>query len=203
MRTLRTFCLIFALLVGFASMAGPAKISNDSVVALRAEDGSIFCSGFVINSEKRYVMTADHCLRVQIQPIMNEKRGWEVFHLPALDVAILQADAVFAVPALKANQEMPKPGDKVVFKGYADGRESVRTLEGKVIMPAFFSRPDQPPYMMWAPAIIPGMSGGPTLDSDGKVVSINSAYVDEGTSLSISRPMWMIYKLTQEFWGPQ
>lgn len=201
MMTLRYICLVFAVLVGCAAAAKPdPKVDvRRSIVALQNESGDIFCTGFVIDRQRRHVMTADHCLKQQEQPIMNQKRGWEIYHIPDLDVAILKADAVWNVPALKPRMTILDGDGKIAAYGYAWGKDVIRRIDGKITLPVFFFTPDGPPFTLYTPNVIQGMSGGPVVDEDGLVVGINQM-TRTNPNMSITRPMLFIYSLSKDYW---
>ena len=209
MKRVVALSLLAALLL-LAIPSSPASARQDpiprSVVSLHyvdEKDRGIFCTGFVIDTKRRYVMTADHCIQAVLQPQIMQKRAWEVAHIPALDVSIVQADAAWEIPALKMRKEPLVAGLKLRAYGYADGNEPVRRIDGQVVFHSFvfLSNPNYPLFL-YRPKAIEGMSGGPIVDEAGKVISV-CQQVSDRHDLAISLQPEALWAVTQEWWGPQ
>ncbi len=185
--------LILSLTVNLKS--GP--IPYTSIVRLTTFDGKGFCSGFVINEERHLVLTADHCL--DRLPLIKGQPAPEVFHVPALDIAILDAPGVIGLDAFESRVEEVPPNLKIAAVGYAGGEEEFTQMEGAVIFPLADPAPGVGLMTLMSPAFKAGMSGGPILDPEGKVIGIVQM-TNDGHNLSVSRPISLIREAIREFW---
>ena len=196
MRLIAVLLIAAFLFLPIASTSAKDPI-RDAIVELKDKDGNTFCSAFVINKKIKLLMTADHC--VKTVPFVNKVEVEEVFHIPALDVAIIKAPNLGSNQlSLDATERVIKARETVTSYGYANGK-SLKTVKQRVMIELLIIPPrDQ--FMLIAPAIIPGMSGGPVLDVFGKVVSINQMYGEPPSNVALSVPMTIIYPLSRHFW---
>lgn len=183
---------------GFTSTPSPAN----SILPLYTNDGKqIVCTAFVINTEKRYLMTADHCIAVVEQPMVKGVNAWEVGHYPMLDISILEAPAAYQLPALRVRPaDAPLSYDEpITMYGFASGHTRLKVMDGKTIFPIITVANLPRIFTLYRPSAISGMSGGPVLDTNNRVVTIIMQGKDDA-DLSISTEMNQIYEATKEFW---
>lgn len=187
--------------VGAAAPIFPSYAS--SVVVLTLEGGQPVCSAFVINKAKRLVMTADHCMQTPDKRFVRVDQVVEIFHVPFLDVAILEVGAGNALsPALAPD---PRPftqaGQRAKAVGFANGT-SLREIKLEVTFPTFFFSEASGPFVLLHPDIKFGMSGGPVIresSAGNGVVGVNSM-IEDRAKLTMQRPFEIIYGFTREFW---
>lgn len=192
---------IFLLLLALLSTAAtPPSPPTYSTLKLQVEDGRVFCSAFVINEKKHLIMTADHCMGSEVIWVEG-REAREIFHVPELDVAIMEAPATHQ-RSLEPRLDIPTPGEPLRALGYAGGVQAVKTLNMRLLLPVIKIFPMEGLWVLYAPANQPGMSGGPIVDEGGRVVTI-SQQMNNKPDVSISHPMFEIYQVTKEYWEIQ
>lgn len=163
--------LMFALPTVFASpdwRIAAEKIAK-SAVFISSPEGS--CTGFVIDNDRDYVLTAAHCdakeLFVDQTPAKvvhkDVKKDLLVVHIEDLDR-----------PALKLAKDNPKTGDEVASFGYGYGLERpmfrvTHISDDKIFIPY---EGIGGPLVAVDTTFVPGQSGGPVINSEGEVVMI-------------------------------
>lgn len=198
MRRFTTLLLVLAMLFATFGLAKAPKI-QDSIIPLYSNNGKdIICTAFVIDTKRRYLMTADHCLVADSQPMVKGKLAWEVFHLPEFDISIIQADAVWEIPALVPGVTAPVVDQKLRGYGYAEGKNKIAEVDAEVIFPAIGLPGAESTFILYTPGVIPGMSGGPLMTS-GKVVGVMQM-VHKRFPLGLSRSIDVIYERTKDYW---
>lgn len=135
---------------------------------------SYVCTGFVIN--KHRVMTAAHCVGEAMTA-----DGIAVKVLKAdetTDLALLDVDT--NKPALAFQDRPLERGDALTALGYGFGWTRILVLEVKVLL-VDYTPPgtDLAAGMFVDGGYIGGMSGGPVVDANGKVVSIVQRSVEK------------------------
>lgn len=142
------------------------KVLKDSVVLLEADDG--LCSGFVINKEQNYVLTAAHCdgasLYAHQRPVVR------VYKDRKFDLMILQVDGL-RKPALPIASDNPKVGDEVASYGYGMGLDNPILRVSRISEVAVMIEQGGP-FIMVDGAFLAGQSGGPVMNKLGEVVMI-------------------------------
>lgn len=192
--------LLLVLIVALTSIGATMPLSpliERSIVRLEAPQGT-YCTGFVIDTAKGYVLTADHCIQGYPNPIINGLTAEEIFYVPQLDIAVLKAPGVLGLPALKARTKVWDEGMKITFYGYAAGLE-LKVIKGSVLLPLMLSPGIDTPSALMKPAIEKGMSGGPVLDSEGMVVAINQKTFP-GVGLAVGVPAPIIKAYVEDYW---
>lgn len=191
--------VFLALLVGLVAVTSTAttNILPTSVVPLVSSTGDVFCSSFIIDTARKYLLTADHCLAGQ--PFVNGAPAEEVYHDQSLDVSVLKAPGLISGPALKASPVV-EWYDPVTMIGYADGQVPAKKIKSQVLLPVVSVETIPGRWTVYEQVVIPGMSGGPIVrNSDGTVVGIVQLGSDKG-KYSISRPIADVYESTKQFW---
>ena len=133
-----------------------------------------FCSGFVINAESDYVLGALHCMTEA------QNRGWKdvkgdgkdfriIQTYPAQDLIMVQAES--DRPALLPRTKPTPIGLEVTGIGYSSGLRRL-TFAPTVVLGLGPLHSSLVIVRTRGPAFSGGMSGGPVVDSDGKVVTI-------------------------------
>lgn len=145
-----------------------------------AASTDIICTAFLV--EHRLVSAA-HCFDIDVDEgdLVGETRylhgGQPVQALTVIhDFAILGRYSTFWVPTrgLELAEYQPPPGAPVWAFGYAWGMPEIGMAAGYV-----FGYPAETPYFGGLPCqrftlnVIGGMSGGPVVDAEGKVISQN------------------------------
>ena len=140
-----------------------------SLVALTNQEGKIFCSGFVIHPDKDYIQTALHCITE------SEHLDWEinvdgkpsklVFVSRLYDLAVLQSPT--SKPHLLPTTKATVQGMMLTGLGHGLGLKKVLFAPTRVRVPLHQQR-----FVIVDEAFTSGMSGGPVIDEEGKVVSI-------------------------------
>lgn len=148
---------------------------SPSVVFLEAVDGqgnpTGYCSGFIINVEKKYVLTAAHCDAEKI--LVNGTPTYRMFKDARKDLMVLRASAVDGTgPAIALAANNPKVGDEVAAIGFGFALEKVMVRISHISITNLDIEGLSGPFIMVDAGFMPGQSGGPVLDSEGKLVAI-------------------------------
>ena len=203
----RTLSVFFALLLFIAAPVQSFNWSNiatrlqESSFAISTLEGKIYCTGFVVDNKRDYALTADHCMHnrwveeggTMVDGVVPE----ELWGDDALDVAVLHIPGIDR-PELKPQFKPARAGQEMGSFGFA--RESglkehfragvVSGVEAVVDgLDGAWTVTDQP--------FIGGMSGGPVVDTDGKLISM----VQRSNSVTgIGRSIQEIWLATRSYW---
>jgi putative serine protease PepD len=172
------------------SIAGMAAHVLPSVVSVSVADAS--GSGFVI-SEDGYVLTNNHVIAGAadggtIELVLSDGRRLEgelVGTSPSYDIAVLHVDVDGLRPVVFGDSRSVVVGDPVVAIGSPLGLDATVTsgIVSALERPVTAGDPSDQSYinaLQTDAAINPGNSGGPLVDSNGRVIGVNSAIATVG-----------------------
>lgn len=177
-----------------------ARLQSSTVAIACANHAQNTCTAFSINRDQGLYMTAAHCVPASYsadevdEPRIDGQPFTIVFLSTELDLAIVQA--AVKRPALEPRATPLLVGSEVVSYGYGYGSPAPILRTG-VISGFMADASTGAEWQMLDNALVGGMSGGPIVDREGKVVGVNSKSDGlSGLSLSIGQ----ILRATQ-FWG--
>ena len=202
---------VLASLLALSLLAAPALAHDWSDVAYRLSqatamltnwEGKGFCSAFSIDNKRDYMMTAAHCVdHAREGFLVDNTIPSIVLHNRDIDVAVLYVEGMKR-EELKPRTKPIRVGIEVGSFGFAleDGFLShFRTGNVSSITDAGLFRGDSSEILVYVDqALIGGMSGGPVVDTDGKVVTVNQ--LSDRTKHSAGVNIGAIYRATKEFW---
>lgn len=126
------------------------------------------CTAFAI-ADRRF-LTADHCVMGSQDFELDGNKVTVTKEDPWLDLAILVAD--IKKPALEVSTSPVYLGDELISIGYAYGMARPTVLWHRVTHYSFSPWLNAQPGIVVTPEFIEGMSGGPVIDTEGKVVMV-------------------------------
>lgn len=210
-RVLASLLLVLLLLLPIYAhdwTAATARVERSLVRVTHPHDagGEYVCTGFSINKRHSNILTAYHCIQMDL----NDPDSPEAEHVyvdgqlayvlakwPDYDLVILSG--TWRKPSLDYRQEPVRKGLPVAALGFAYGRVTDMLLTGVIAAPsADWGIPG--PEGNWQTVdrpFIGGMSGGPIFDEFGDVVGVVQQ-ADDWTG--ISRPLSEIVQLTKRYW---
>lgn len=176
-----------------------------SIVAIEEDDQAGFsysCTGFSINPGKAYILTANHC--VSMGPFTVDGVPSYIVHAaPELDMAIV-VNTAQAKPALHYRKAPIHAGTPVAAIGYAYSLPQPAFKQGTISMPwtNYVAVDDQKriemgPWTMLDFPLIPGMSGGPIFDQDGRVVGVT---LRTDNYEGVTRPLGAMMSVAGPYW---
>jgi S1-C subfamily serine protease len=163
------------------------------------------CTASSIDEQRGMFLTANHCVNSK-QVRVNWQIAWVVKADVKLDLAVLQSPGV-RLPALKPYTGIILAGMDIASFGHAYGWELPLFRGGHVSHP-YMLVPEVTaayPYLdgrflVMDYALIGGMSGGPVVNPDGLLVSINQ--MGNGVQ-GLGQPIDVILGATAGFWAGQ
>lgn len=175
---MRRIILLAAL---FSLAASPTWQIERSIVSVQfttyndeGEPGTHYCTGFVVDAAKGYVLTAEHCVpKDDKTPLLVADVVSEVIKKNA-DLAIVKIEPMSA-PPLEIGGEVEILDPVIVIGyGYKDLHRFRRNVSTKDISDRKKKVDLECELIGLDGPLAPGMSGGPIL-KDGKVVGISQA----------------------------
>lgn len=146
------------------------KLHNSVVfIEMSSPDEKGSCSGFVIDEKRGYVLTAGHCDGEKVT--IDGTQSVKMFKDERKDLMVLRA-LTSSRPALKLAKTLPDIGDDVASMGYGLGLEQPLFRIGHVSSNHLNIESLSGPFVMTDISQVPGMSGGPIVNSVGDVISI-------------------------------
>lgn len=155
------------------------------------------CTGFIINQRENYVLTAHHCLGEQVR--VDGMMSYIVKDSDRLDLTILVNLASPGRPALKPSSKQLRRGLPVAALGYGHAQASLTSKTGAIMAPAFTWHGFPGVYFLVDFGLVSGMSGGPMVDAEGRVVSINQQ-TDPDTMTGLGRPLSVLREFAKGYW---
>lgn len=132
------------------------------------------CSGFVIDTARKYVMTAQHCQPAEAGVVWVDRVPAKVVSRDVKkDLMVVVADLLDpSRTALKLADKNPVRGQEVMSAGYGFALErpffrKASVQDDQLMMPDIGG-----PFISTDAAFVGGQSGGPVVDINGDVVSI-------------------------------
>jgi S1-C subfamily serine protease len=161
-------------------------------------------SGFV-SHRKDWVITNYHAIsdvvlepeEYQLRITSLKEKGLKV-QILAVDVvndlAILKLDIPMEVPLLEIRETLPKIGEQ----GYSMGKPG--SYQHSIVSGTFNGMNDESavPNIIFSGAINGGMSGGPTLDDQGRVVGVNVASSSNDQLIGLAVPAEVLGRLIRK-----
>ena len=163
-------------------------IPSSSVVKVDIASGH--CSGVHVGDG--FFLTARHCFGELNYPSnytvsVNDEDTYIKWTWKSHDVALLKVPSMSAYPSAKVSCKMPAIGDPVKAEG--NGRNTGWVITFGTVVGLESKNKDEPYMFMHSAPVADGMSGGPLWNTDGEVIAINVARLNENTSFSISSPI--------------
>ena len=173
---------------------------SQATAMLTSWDGEGFCSAFAIDKKRDYFLTAEHCVSVGSKNggfLVDNAIPWVVYSNPDLDVAVLYVEGSER-PDLQPRTKLIKVGMEVGGFGFAleDGIKA-HFRAGNVSTVGTINDREKI-WVIVDQAGIGGMSGGPMVDVDGKVVFVNQ--ISDRQRHFAGRSIEEIHRATAQFW---
>lgn len=172
---LLTISMIFVSCAAFKPKTRQEVIATTELSLLRIShdiDGKheFTCTGFIINSAKGQGITAKHCV------VNDDGSPVETLLVNGFPTEIIKTSETLALikvnvmlgPPLDLRKDLPNKGEDVIGLGYGFGDYVVMVRHIGNPKPGFGGKQD---IVLDGP-LAPGMSGGPVVDMDGKVVGL-------------------------------
>lgn len=170
--------LLFVLLLATSTSLGAMDTWSAIVERLHkavvpvANASDTMCTAFVINTEKKYVMTAAHCFDATLY--VDGSPAKVVSRDPKKDFMVLVVPELGDLPALVLAKDGPKVGDEVGSFGYGYGLERpmfrvTHISDDNTYIP---EEGIGGPLLVFDTAFVGGQSGGPVVNQAGEVVAI-------------------------------
>lgn len=166
-----------------------ADVKND-----KGEDAEKVCTGFTINEKKGYVLSAAHCLGPN-SLFVDDILAVVTFVDQEHDLLVI-TNLGDSHPALKYRRKPVQAGLPALALGFGYGEYDVISKIAHIANPAF-EGPDGDVWLMFDSGYVHGMSGGPVLDMDGRVMGTVQR-TDDVTGAG--RPLAVMLELTGKFW---
>lgn len=189
------------LLTLAAALAAPPGLERsleapplDAVVLV--EQGSTSCAGAVVSPDG-LVVTAYHCVAAGGRPLLRTRGGRRVVGRVravdrAADLALVEAPELAGAPWIPVADHAPSPGEPVAALGHPYGARlplgfmqgTLRWSVSRGVVSAV-----GPVALQFDAAVNPGNSGGPLVDSQGRLVGVVSRKTAGGEGLGFgARP---------------
>ncbi len=140
-------------------------------------------SKFILHPEKYQLEALDH---------VNEVYMVKVLQIDVInDLALIELQGVESTPLLELAHEQPEKGEEIFSLG------NPRDL-GMTVVPGTFNGKTTHSYydrILFSGSINPGMSGGPVLNREGKVIGVNVA--TSGNQISFLVPLEKLKQLVE------
>jgi len=165
--------LLFVSLEALSPWTAVAEKLEKSVVFIEVLNGTGeklgSCTGFVINAEKKSVLTAAHCAGEKV--LVDGTPTYKLFLDERHDVMVLRASNIDR-PALTIAKKNPDRGEQVASLGYGFGLidpvfrvTHVSNVNLQIESLASL-------FVMVDSGFLPGQSGGPVVNIQGEVIAI-------------------------------
>lgn len=144
-----------------------------SVVYVESAEGA--CTGWVIDTERKYVMTAEHCDSQDSKVWVDRVLGTVVSKDTKKDLMVFEVKNLDPTrPALKLASKDPEIGQEVMSIGYGMALE--RPFFRKAMISDTATQIPEGgiggPFIAIDAAFVGGQSGGPVINHNGEVVMI-------------------------------
>lgn len=157
------------------------------------------CTGFVIGKidNSAVVMTAHHCLDPALKAndtydlsvmMTHEETGIAILRVPGL-----------TRPNLKPNRSHLKQGHMAAGVGFAFSYHEPLSLPGYIVHPGADLNKVGRRWLVFDACFIHGMSGGPIVDFNGRVVGIIQSYHPD-YCVGFASPINDVWELTRPYW---
>ena len=162
--------VVFLATSVFASQwAAIAEKLDESVVYIESKQGS--CTGFVIDNERDYVLTAAHCDGLELY--VDQTPAKVVSKDAKKDLLVLYVKDIDR-PALKLANKDPKRGEELASFGFGYGLERPLMRVSHVSDDKTYIAEEGigGPLLVVDTSFVPGQSGGPVVNALGEVSMI-------------------------------
>lgn len=130
-----------------------------------SDDKTHYCTGVVVDAPKGWALTAVHCVELgkdiyvdeALSSIIKVNENFALVSVPKMDK-----------PPLALGKSVPVMGSSVISSGYA------YSIPGMTVLSRVIANRQGEDFGLDGP-LIPGMSGGPVVDQEGKLIGINQA----------------------------
>ena len=156
-------------------------------------------TGFFIDSQG-HLLTCSHVIEhaakilITIPDMGNEEYETEILCVhPELDIALLKTNFKNKKYLELGNSDKIENGQDVIALGYPLGQSKLKFTKGIVSgLQNCMIQTDTP--------LNPGNSGGPLLDTNGKVIGINTSIISGAKNVGYATPIFFFKKLKEEFY---
>lgn len=196
----RILCVILGVCLWFSGAS--ASDWSEQAVSLRHstaqvvlyEDSEVagYCSAFSINDPKDYFLSAAHCFGSYMTVAGNN--AYPIYVDRDSDLMVVVVPDSGNVPALSPASEVRSGEETAAFGyGYAFSQPMLRFGPLSIVDLEY----EHEHFSIFGFTFVGGMSGGPVVDRDGKVVSI----VQQGNEyIGMGRTLGEILSKTAKFW---
>lgn len=175
---MKNFLLAFLLLVPIVCSAQTTSTINRTIATIvdidwaLSEEHQGHCTGIQVGIQ--WVLTADHCLPPSAERADVTVNGDIVRVIKRnsnLDLALLEA-ASGDRPIIVIRTKAPQIGEPVTAVGYADAPRMRDEGINPLVLRRSIARVGSNGYIYTDGTFIGGMSGGPVVDADGKLIGV-------------------------------
>jgi S1-C subfamily serine protease len=161
------FFVALGVLTGASPIQAPSR-SSIVHVTIKIDETVGRCSGFCVNSEKGNFITAGHCLGDELK--IDGKNATIIAQDHVLDIAVITLGEPVNVAALQLGKQ-PRFRDKLELLGFPLSSPQLFSIP-VIFQGDFYMTYLEPDRAVMIGSSMPGMSGGPILNSTGKVVGM-------------------------------
>lgn len=159
-------CAHTAPLSTFAKTADRVSASVVRITGVRADHRPIVCTGAVV--APTWVLTAAHCMS---EPLSADGVAASVLKVSeTYDLMLLSVDT--RKPSLEISDEKAERFQQLTAIGYAFGLTKLAVMSVRVLLVDVVPEEHIAPSVFVQPQYIEGMSGGPVVDAEGRLVGV-------------------------------